>query len=465
MAHSPTADAIPYDAEAQRTQAAQWSALVGARRGSGALLGAKGIREVVRTSWYRSAGARVTPDLPMAPVVLDESALHDATQRTDWYAVATEAIDRHRAMREGDGHIVTLFDGEGRMLSADGDPSALEGLAAINFRPGGDWNERTVGTNGPGIALATGQPTHIVGAEHFCERWHAWHCAAVPIKDPVHGRVAGALDLSGFREAAHPHTLNLAIALGVAIEQTLTAREYERRFAILQQFQQLSSKYAGDGVLAVDRAGHVLGATPAVAKPVQDALAVLVRHANGCLSKESAVPVAIGDRRAATWFPVVMAHQVVGGCFVLDGAALPTGSEGIPFQPGEVKVYARRFFEAGARDLGRLSPPVSPAVWEALQAYHWPGNVKELKHVIRRVLQQATGEIRLEHLPAAIREAYGVVDAHTSAIDAEDRWLIEVVQRAATMADAAAELGITRSTLYRRMERYGLRPGRVLRRD
>ena len=29
----------------------------------------------------------------------------------------------------------------------------------------------------------------------------------------------------------------------------------------------------------------------------------------------------------------------------------------------------------------------------------------------------------------------------------------------------AAELGITRSTLYRRMERYGLRPGRVLRRD
>lgn len=34
-----------------------------------------------------------------------------------------------------------------------------------------------------------------------------------------------------------------------------------------------------------------------------------------------------------------------------------------------------------------------------------------------------------------------------------------------TMVDAASELGITRSTLYRRMERFGLKPGRVVRRD
>lgn len=459
-------DAIPYESAAQREQAAQWSALVGTRRTASTLLAARGVRDVVRTSWQRSLAARIRPDLDAAPVVLDESAVHDATVHTDWYGVASEAIARHRTMRAGDGHILTLFDQEARMLSAEGDAAALEGLAEINFRPGGDWSERAVGTNGPGTALATGLATHIVGAEHFVERWHRWHCAAVPLKDPATGRIAGVLDLSGFRESAHPHTLNLAIALGVAIEQTLTAREYERRFAILQSFQQLSSRYAGDGVIAVDRGGHVLAFTPSVAPPVVDALAVLVRHANGCLSKENAVPVAIGDRKAATWYPVLQGQQVVGGCFVLDGAALPSGSEGIPFKPGEVRVYARRFFEAGARDLGRLSPMVAPAVYDAMQAYHWPGNVRELKNVIRRMLQLTTGEIRVEHLPHAIREAYaGTVDVHTSAIDAEDARLIEVVQRAATMAEAAAELGITRSTLYRRMERFGLKPGRVVRRD
>jgi transcriptional regulator of acetoin/glycerol metabolism len=109
---------------------------------------------------------------------------------------------------------------------------------------------------------------------------------------------------------------------------------------------------------------------------------------------------------------------------------------------------------------------VAPAVYDAMQAYDWPGNVRELKNVIRRMLQLTTGEIRVEHLPHAIREAYaGTVDVHTSAIDAEDARLIEVVQRAATMAEAASELGITRSTLYRRMERFGLKPGRVVRRD
>lgn len=457
---------IPYEAEAQAAQALHWGALVGARRPSSALLRSSQVREVVRSSWHRSASARIQPDLDAAPVVLDESAVHDATLRTDWFEVASSAIARHRDLRAGDGHILTLFDEEARMLSAEGDAAALDGLAEINFRPGADWNERAVGTNGPGTALATGQATHIVGAEHFCERWHRWHCAAVPIKDPATGRITGVLDLSGYREAAHPHTLNLATALGVAIEQTLTAREYERRFAILQSFQQLSMRYAGDGVLAVDRGGHVLGATSGVAKPVQDALAVLVRHANGCLSKENAVPVAIGDKRAATWFPVIQGRQVVGGCFVLDAGALPTGSEGIPFKPGDVRVYARRFFEAGARDLGRLSPMVSPAVYDAMQAYKWPGNVRELKNVVRRMLQLTTGEIRVEHLPSAIREAYGgLLDDHTSAIDAEDARLIEVVQRSRTMAEAAEELGVTRSTLYRRMERFGLKPGRVVRRD
>jgi transcriptional regulator of acetoin/glycerol metabolism len=459
-------ESVPYDREPQSRLAGAWRAFVGAGREPRALQRADGVRGVVRDSWQRSAIAAVAPTLGAAPVAWSDDAVHREAERSDWFALARGIVAQHRASRRTDGHIVALFDAEARMLAAEGDDAALEGLAAINFRPGGDWHEAHVGTNGPGTALATGHPTHIVGAEHFCEQWHAWHCAAVPLHDPVTQAVIGALDLSGFRESAHPHTFDLALALGVAIEQALTAREFERRFAVLHAFQALVAAYPGDAIIAFDRGGHVLGTTANVPEERVEALGVRVRVAGDGLRTDAGAAVSVGDRRAALWFPVMRGDTVIGGSFVLETTALPRGSEGIPFRADEVRVYARRFFAAGARDLGLLRLEVEPAVYDAMQAYHWPGNVRELKHVVRRVLQATNGVVQVQHLPHVVREAYlGGADALSSAIDEEDARLIQVVRDSATMAAAAEKLGITRSTLYRRMERFGLKPKRVLGRD
>lgn len=458
-------DAIPYEAGPQADQRRVWDAVVGTRTTRAALRRTNGLRALVRDSWGRSVEASVAPALDAAPVVLDDAGVAATTADNDWYPLASGIVTQHRASRGGDGHILALFDAEARMLSADGDPATLDGLAAINFRPGGQWTEALVGTNGPGTALVTGRATHIVGAEHYCARWHDWHCAAVPLHDPVTNAVLGVLDLSGFRDAAHPHTLDLATALGVAIEQALTAREYQRRFAVLTSFHALAARFPGDGVVAFDRGGHVLGMTPAVPQETAEALGVLLRVTQDGLSREQGAAVGVGDRRAAQWFPVLEGSTLLGGCFLMETSALPRGSEGIPFNPGEVRVYARRFFEAGARDLGLLGVHVDPRVYDALQAYHWPGNVRELKHVIRRVLLSTNGKVHVQHLPHVIREAYlGGTDALSSPIDEEDAQLMQVVRESATMAEAAERLGITRSTLYRRMERFGLKPERVLRR-
>lgn len=459
-------EAIPFQADAQRELERHWAMLVGGRERGTALVRAQGVRGVVRESWSRSADAAVQPDLGGAPVVLDEDQVRSATEGSDWLEVAARAVGRHQQSFGGVGHILSLFDHEARMLSCDGDPAALEGLADINFRPGGLWAEGIVGTNGPGTALATGAPAHIVGAEHFCERWQRWHCAAVPIRDPATDRIAGVLDISGFREFAHPHTLNLALALVVAIEQTLAAREVERRFLTLQSFSDLRARYPGDAVLAVDRGGRVVGSAPSLSPSLAESVSAMIRQSAGGLSREAGTPVMIGERHSALWFPVLQGGTVIGGCLVLEGGAPRSGSEGIPFRPGDVPVYARRLFEAGARDLGRLELNVEPAVYDALQAYHWPGNVRELKNVIRRVLHVSGRQVRVSDLPQSIREAYaGGGDSVPSAIDREDALLQQVVQDSRTMAEAAARLGITRSTLYRRMARFGLKPKRVLGRE
>jgi len=461
-----SAELVPFQPEAQRQVARSWGALVAGCRPGWALAEARGLRSLVRQSWGRSVSASVRPDLPSAPVVLDPDQVRLTSERSDWFDLASGVLAQQQHSFSGAGHILTLFDHEARMLSCDGDPAALEGLAQINFRPGGLWAEDVVGTNGPGTALATGRPTHIVGAEHFCERWHRWHCAAVPVHDPATARMAGVLDISGFREDAHPHTLNLALALVVAIEQTLTAREVQRRYLLLEAFTGLTARYPCDAVVAIDRGGRVVGSRPSLAPSAADSLALLVRQTQTDSLPQTTVPIAIGGPPHGIWFPVLDGRFVIGGCLLLEGGAPGTGSEGIPFQPGDIPVYARRLFQAAARDLGLLEVEVEPEVYAALQAYHWPGNVRELKNVIRRLVIVAGRHIRIGDLPQPIREAFaGSMTAPSSAIDEEDARLMRVVEGSRTMAEAAGKLGITRSTLYRRLERFGLRPRRVIGRE
>ncbi len=219
-----------------------------------------GVRAVVRDSWSRALRHHVASTLPEAPMVWDADHVGAAREQCDWLPYARRAVAASSAPYAHGGHILTLFDAEGRMLWSDGDPRALAGLAEINFRPGALWAEAAVGTNGPGTALATGGAVHIVGAEHFCEKWEDWHCAAMPVRDPLTGEICGVVDISGFRDAAHPHTLTLTATLVVAIEQMLRAREAERRTLVMRRLAELTGRWPGDTALAVDRAGTVIGA-------------------------------------------------------------------------------------------------------------------------------------------------------------------------------------------------------------
>ncbi len=94
---------------------------------------------------------------------------------------------------------------------------------------------------------------------------------------------------------------------------------------------------------------------------------------------------------------------------------------------------------------------------QALSQYPWPGNVRELKNVIQRVqLLTSHNEISAQDLSLPIKPAL------TSVNDIElDRATIEraIEKNAGVIAQAAAELGMSRQALYRRMERLGILRG------
>jgi transcriptional regulator of acetoin/glycerol metabolism len=344
MTLSSPSEHLPLGRDAQRAVERRWRATL-----TGGSV-PETVRPIVRDSWVRSLDAAVPPTLTQAPLVWDENAIQVARERTDWFSLAEHILEAPDNAYAKGGHILTLFDAAGRMLAARGDQRALDALADINFRPGALWSESVVGTNGPGTALASGRAVHIVGAEHFCEKWQPWHCAAVPVRDPLTGAILGVLDISGFRESAHPHTLALAGTLTAAVEQMLAAHEAQRRVTVLRALATLVGRWPADGLVAVDRGGAVLGGAgplphalqPGVetAEPVRRVLADAVRRA-GDAGRPLEVRVPIGDGVSAVAHPVFDGGRAVGICLIVPRLPLHLGRPAFPSPPATRGVTRR----------------------------------------------------------------------------------------------------------------------------
>jgi len=117
-------------------------------------------------------------------------------------------------------------------------------------------------------------------------------------------------------------------------------------------------------------------------------------------------------------------------------------------RPGDILPLAEHFLPPG-KSLGE-------AARAALLQHSWPGNVRELKNVMQRAGLLAANE-RIE--PADL--GLPAVNASTASAQAEnepDRDSIEraLARASGVVAQAAAELGLSRQALYRRMERLGI---------
>ena len=138
-------------------------------------------------------------------------------------------------------------------------------------------------------------------------------------------------------------------------------------------------------------------------------------------------------------------------------------------RPGDVPALVEFFL----RRHGASPEQVTPAARRALERYAFPGNVRELEHTLERAMILAGAEpIEVEHLTFARPDRMGdpgdapawvpEIPADGLSLEVLER---ELILKALDMArgnksQAARLLGLTRRTLYSRMERHGLRkPG------
>jgi transcriptional regulator with PAS, ATPase and Fis domain len=137
-------------------------------------------------------------------------------------------------------------------------------------------------------------------------------------------------------------------------------------------------------------------------------------------------------------------------------------------RPADIELLVERFNRQSAQRHAVPEKRFGAQVMELLNAYHWPGNVRELKNVIESlVLTCCETEVAVKDLPEEVLRAAprGASSAATEPLvqqaasldDLERRAIKQALEAArGNLTQAARALGISRSTLYRKVERYGL---------
>lgn len=134
-------------------------------------------------------------------------------------------------------------------------------------------------------------------------------------------------------------------------------------------------------------------------------------------------------------------------------------------RPEDVAPLALHLVERLCDDLRQPVREISPEAMQAMERYAWPGNVRQLRNALERILLlNDEGPIALSHLPQEIQGA--AVDGERTVVlppsglslDELERELIaQALERAGGNKTGAARLlGLSRDTLRYRLEKYGI---------
>jgi DNA-binding NtrC family response regulator len=132
----------------------------------------------------------------------------------------------------------------------------------------------------------------------------------------------------------------------------------------------------------------------------------------------------------------------------------------------DIAALAEHFMARLAEEHGLPAMRLAPSARDALIEHHWPGNVRELRNVIESALLTAEGaSLDLGDLPAHILTRAPVSPAASGhALETAEKAAIEqaLSRCAGNATQCARELGISKSTLYAKLRKYGLTIARAV---
>ncbi|WP_405884684.1 SpoIIE family protein phosphatase [Streptomyces sp. NBC_01384] len=198
-----------------------------------------GVRTPILNSWRRSRSLGLSPDQSDLPFRDD----FDRDGRI--VRAAVPVLDRLQAKFAGSAMNISVADANGTvLLRRFGEASLARRLPAIQRVPGFVFSERFAGTNGIGLALAERRLIRVHGAEHFAERSQRSACRALPVRDPLSGRIEGVLCF-GYPSSTEDRALAITIRKAAeAIELRLLRQSSARERALLRTYLDIGADAA-----------------------------------------------------------------------------------------------------------------------------------------------------------------------------------------------------------------------------
>lgn len=484
---------------------------------------------------------RVTAPMGAATVAAPSKRLLASWSRSEEYGVSLETVDPvwagsvatdslffecghevltslHQTLADEPLSLM-LTDADGLVLNRfSGDTSLLRALDRVHLAPGFAFSEREAGTNGLGLALADRTPSLVRAEEHYSASLCTYTCAAVPVIDPVGGRLEGCVNITTWSRSSAGLLLALAESAASTMTALMLARSTGRtprpqsRGGVFRVQRARLEPAAGtvramsaswtdalDDATTALRSGRVVAAVGEPGSGRATLLGQALRRAHPRIRVLSADVPAPEDVEAwlSLWtlelakpdtavvvenvdlLPAWAAHELRSRAVAATTAR--TGSSGVPLtwavtarglddvpaplgplvdtvvpvaplreRPDDVLVLARwAAHQTRMREVG-----ITPAAEHALLAHDWPGNVDELVRVVHDAATRSE-HIDVRHLPPAFSAPGGHRLSRLETVE-RDEIVRALSVHGVTVAGAAAELGMSRATLYRKLRYYGI---------
>ena len=127
----------------------------------------------------------------------------------------------------------------------------------------------------------------------------------------------------------------------------------------------------------------------------------------------------------------------------------------------DIPVLAQHFLQMYAKKYQKPGLEFAANTLHRLEEYHWPGNIRELRHAVERAVILSEGR-KLQPNDFLLQDrsapAQSDMDVPSYNLEEMERWAIQrtLTRHKGNISKAADELGLTRAALYRRLEKYGL---------